>query len=108
VRINSNNVFVQLKTRITFTFPNDDESSKFIKSSFPGNSGPLPTVYCSQQGNPNLDTFDCLLIYPSGVPNTIFNINFSFNYQGQSGSTVVKVDPFAVSNARRTNSRNRG
>jgi len=70
----------------------------FIKSDFP--SGPKPTVYCSQRPSPNLDTFDCLLIYPSGVPNTQFGVNFSYNYQGKTGSTSVTVDPFAVSNAR--------
>ena len=105
VKINSNNLFVQLKTRVAFTFKNDDESSKFIKSNFPGNSGPLPSVYCTQQNSPNLDTFDCLLIYPSGVPNTVFDINFSYNHQGQTGQAIVSVDPFAVANARRTNSR---
>ena len=67
--------------------------------------GSPPTVYCSQRSHPELNMFDCLLIYPSGVPNSLFDIDFSFNYQGQRGSTVVKVDPFAVANARRTNNR---
>jgi len=74
----------------------------FIKADFP--SGPKPTVYCSQRSSPNLDTFDCLLIYPSGVPNQAFNINFSYNYNAKSGSTTVKVDPFAsTNNVRRRN-----
>jgi hypothetical protein len=70
----------------------------FMKSSFA--SGPKPTVYCSQRNSPNLDTFDCLLIYPSGVPNNPFNVNFSYNYQGISGSTSVNVNPLIASNNR--------
>lgn len=99
--VNSNNVFITLKTNPTFTFNNPTDMQNFIKSSFP--SGPKPTVYCSQRPNPNLDTFDCLLIYPSGVPNTQFSVNFSYDYQGKTGSTTVRVDPFAVSNAQATN-----
>ena len=49
----------------------------FIKAAFP--SGPKPTVYCSQRNSPNLDIFDCLLIYPSGVPNIPFQINYTRN-----------------------------
>jgi hypothetical protein len=93
-------VFVTLKTRRTFTFATDTERQNFIQSTFP--SGPKPTVYCSQRTSPELDTFDCLLIYNSGVPNTIFDVNFSFNKDGTTGSVKVTVDPFAVSNSRRT------
>lgn len=96
--INSNNVFITLKTRIAYTFDNTQESQNFINSRFP--SGVTPTVYCSQRNSPELDTFDCLLIYPSGVPNNVFNVIFSYDYQGTSGSVTVKVDPFAVMNAR--------
>ena len=68
----------------------------FMQSSFP--SGPKPTVYCAQRNSPNLNIFDCLLIYPSGVPNSQFTANFSFNYQGKSGSTAVRVNPLAANN----------
>lgn len=99
--INSNNVFITLKTNPTFTFANPTDMQNFMKSSFP--SGPKPTAYCSQRASPNLDTFDCLLIYPSGVPNNPFTVNFSFNYQGQSGSATVNVNPLAATNSRRRN-----
>jgi hypothetical protein len=75
----------------------------FMQSSFP--SGPKPTVYCAQRNSPSLNMFDCLLIYPSGVPNSIFTINFSYNYQGSSGATTVRVNPLTASNSMR-NSRN--
>jgi hypothetical protein len=71
----------------------------FIQASFP--SGAKPTVYCSQKNSPNLDIFDCLLIYPSGVPNKPFVINFGYNYQGKSGSTSVSINPLAKANNRK-------
>ena len=48
--VNTNNVFVTLKTNPSFTFKDQNEQQNFIKSSFP--SGPKPTVYCSQRVNP--------------------------------------------------------
>jgi hypothetical protein len=98
--INSNNVFITLKTTPTFTFANPTEMQSFIQATFP--TGRKPTVYCAQRNSPALDTFDCLLIYPSGVPNAAFKINFSYNYQGKSGSTTVNVDPLTASNQRNT------
>lgn len=97
--INSNNVFVTLKTNPTFTFNNPTDMQNFISTRVA--SGAKPTVYCSQRPSPNLDTFDCLMIYPSGVPNSQFSVEFSYNYQGKAGSATVTVDPFAVSNSRR-------
>jgi hypothetical protein len=92
--INSNNVFITLQTNPTFTFQNPTDMQNFIQSSFP--NGPKPTVYCAQRNSPNLNLFDCLLIYPSGVPNGQFQVNFSYNYQGKSGSAVVNVNPLAI------------
>jgi hypothetical protein len=96
--INSNNVFISLQTNPTFTFNNPTDMQNFMQSSFP--SGPKPTVYCAQRTSPNLNIFDCLLIYPSGVPNGIFTVNFSYNYQGKSGSTSIKVNPLVASASR--------
>jgi hypothetical protein len=91
--INSNNVYITLKTSQTFTFANPTEMQAFIKTSF--QAGAKPTVYCAQRNAPNLDVFDCLLIYPSGVPNAQFQVNFSFDYQGKNGQAIVKVNPLA-------------
>jgi hypothetical protein len=96
-------VFITLKTNPTFTFPNPTEMQSFLKATFP--SGARPTVYCSQRASPNLDTFDCLLIYPSGVPNSPFSVNFAYNYQNRSGSTTVNVNPLLATNNVRTNNR---
>jgi len=73
VNTNINNVFVVLKTSKTFTFANENEMENFMKTSFP-NSNSIPSVYCSQREAPELDTFDCLAIYSSGIPNQKYNI----------------------------------
>ena len=104
--VNTNNVFITLATNPTFTFRDETEKQNFIKANFP--AGPKPTVYCSQRPSPNLDTFDCLLIYPSGVPNNVFDVDFSFNRDGIIGNAKVKVDPFAITNARSANRARRG
>jgi len=61
-----------------------------MHATFP--SSPTPTMYCNQR-TAALNTFDCLLIYPSGVPNKLFSVNFSYNYQGKSGAVTVNVNP---------------
>jgi len=96
--INSNNVFITLKTNPTFTFSNPTEMQNFIQSTF--TVTPKPTVYCAQRASPSLDSFDCLMIFPSGVPNKKFTVNFSYNYQGRSGATTVNVDPLTASNSK--------
>ena len=102
VNINSNNVFITLQTNPTFTFANPTEMQNFIQSNFA--SGPKPTVYCSQRTSPNLNLFDCLLIYPSGVPNKSFSVGFSYNYQGKSGKVDVNVNPLSASGSRSSRS----
>jgi hypothetical protein len=54
-------------------------------SNFP-DSGTMPaSVFCSQTLD-NLTRFECLLIYPSGIPNKIFSCNFYYNYKGMHGN----------------------
>ena len=81
--VNTNNVFITLKTNPTFTFNDETERQNFLKTEFA--SGPKPTVYCSQRKSPALDTFDCLLIYPSGVPNNQFSVRFWYKKDGVNG-----------------------
>ena len=60
----------------------------FMKTSFP-DSTVIPTVYCSQREEPDLDLFDCLAIYSSGIPNRKFNMVFSFDFKGDTGKIQV-------------------
>jgi hypothetical protein len=101
VNTNINNVFVVLKTDKTFKFTNEDEMQNFMKTKFPDSSA-IPSVYCTQREAPDLDTFDCLAIYSSGIPNQKYHIEFSYNYQGDSGYIKVLVDPLASSFATRS------
>ena len=95
---NTNNVFITLKSTPVFTFPNEVIQREFIKTTI--TTGFRPTSYCMQRFN-QLDLFDCLLVYPSGIPNNVLTILFSFNYQGYSAETRVTVDPLsAVLNGR--------
>jgi hypothetical protein len=72
----------------------------FIQTTF--ESIAKPTVFCNQRNSPNLDTFDCLLIYPSGIPNSSFDVSFAYNFQGKSASTTVKVSPLAGNSGRKS------
>jgi len=98
INTNSNNVFITLKTNPTFTFANPTEMQNFIQTTF--SAGPKPTVFCNQRNSPNLDTFDCLMIYPSGIPNSSFEVNFAYNFQGKSASAKVKVNPLSGASGR--------
>jgi len=71
-----------------------------MKTNFPNST--VPSVYCSQRASPDLNLFDCLCIYSSGVPNQQFNIQFSYNYQGQTGFLSVPVNPLATQFATRS------
>lgn len=106
VNINSNNVFITLKTTPAFTFANPTEMQSFMKTSFQG--GPQPTVYCSQRDSPQLDIFDCLFIYPSGVPNSTFKVNFSFDYQNKKASKTIDIDPLKATYSTATSRSKRG
>lgn len=94
VNVNSNNVFLTLASTPTFTFPTVSAMQSFIQVAFKNSI--RPTVYCQQQPSPRLNLFDCLLIYPSGVPNNQFSATFSYNYNGHSASTLVLVDPLSA------------
>ena len=103
ISVNSNNVFVTLKTNPTFTFNSPTDMQTFIKAVFPG--GQRASVYCNQMASPNLDTFNCLHLFPQGVPTSKFNINYSYNYQGKTGAATVSIDPLTASNNRFVRSR---
>jgi hypothetical protein len=69
----------------------------FIKSKFIDSI--TPTVYCSQRTSPETNLFDCLLIYPSGVPNKKYYVDFSYDFQSKNGYLRVLVDPLSQLNS---------
>jgi hypothetical protein len=40
------------------------------------------------------------MIYPSGIPNSSFEVNFAYNFQGKSASAKVKVNPLSGASGR--------
>lgn len=62
------NVFIMLQTEKVYTFSNENEMKKFMQYDFPDASTTPASAYCVQNvGQKQL--FQCLLLYPSGVPN---------------------------------------
>ena len=94
--INYNNVFVTLQTQRAFVFANEVEMSSFMKYQFPNPSTIPSSVFCSQSLG-NQRNFECLLLYASGLPNGRYDVNFSYNFQGESGFLTVAVNPSASS-----------
>lgn len=103
---NSNQIFLTLNTVQAFNFPNEEIMKNFIKVKFTG--CPPPTMYCGQKPAPKKHLFDCLLLFPSGIPTSKFQADFSYNYQGSKGWAKVDIDPLTIhSSNRRRYSRNR-
>ena len=94
VYVNFNNVFVALSTPKAYTFNNEAEMRSFMKYSFEDDSTIPTSAYCLQRVA-DLKTFECLLIYASGVPNKLFKARFYYNHDGDVGSKVVTVDPLS-------------
>lgn len=90
--INYNNVFVTIVTDKAFQFANENEMKSFMKYTFPDPSTIPNSVFCSQKVN-NLKTFECLLVYASGIPNRSYTVNFSFDYKGDTGFLAANINP---------------
>lgn len=99
ISLNSNNIYLSLLTNPTFTFPNPSVMQNFIQATYINTLRPV--TYCVQQTTA-LNVFDCLLIYPSGVPNTKFNVRFSFDYQGMAANMTLTIDPLLYASSART------
>ena len=89
--VNSNNVYVTIKTEKEYIFANAQEMSGFIQYQIPVGFTPA-SAYCRQRAS-NLFLFDCLFNYPTGVPRSTFTINFSYSRNGDSGYTQATVSP---------------
>lgn len=104
---NTNQIFLTLETPQPIDFPSEDAMKNFLQVKF--ENCPPPTVYCSQKPPPNKQLFDCLMLFPSGVPNTSFKAIFSYDYQGKTGFNNLAIDPLTLTSSnprnRRTNSR---
>lgn len=86
------NVFVLLKTDKAYYFDNEEAMRKFIQFKFYDESVLPGQVFCLQEPSAPTD-YRCLFVYNSGIPNKKFDVDFSFNYQGDTGFLKVNIDP---------------
>lgn len=90
-KFNYNNVLVILQTPKQYPGLSDYDKKNFIKYDFPG-AGQPTSVYCVQN-SAILNQFECLMFYPSGLPNFVYTVNFSYSYAGDSGFLPVQINP---------------
>lgn len=60
-------------------------------------------MFCGQKDAPDKNLFDCLLLFPSGIPLSVFKAKFSYSYKGSEGWADVDINPLDIraSNNRR-------
>ena len=94
VKFNYNNVMLSLVTPKDYPGLSDYDKKNFMKYNFPDRTTQPTSVYCIQNSR-ILRQFDCLLVYASGLPNRAYSVNFSYSYNGDSGSLLVPINPLA-------------
>ena len=87
---NSAAVYLTVQTTPAFKFNNEQEMRQFMKYSFTNNAGPSQ-AYCNQRFG-NGAFFDCIFLYPSGVPLMSFVVELSFEREGKSGYIAIPID----------------
>ena len=89
--VNSEAVYIQVKTDRVFQFNSREEMSNFMKYKFYNPAAEPASAYCNQQpSQPKL--FNCIFLYPSSVPLFEFVINLSFSRDSFTGNLDVSVD----------------
>ncbi len=92
-QINAANIYISLELSSERSFRSEDEMQNFMKQDFGEDFSKPSSVYCIQSDS-SLKEFDCLLLYPTGVPNSNFEIRFWHNEaSGGQCSLKVKVNP---------------
>lgn len=87
---NSAAVYMTIKTYKTFKFNSENEMKNFMKVEFSSGANPN-SFFCNQRfGAPHF--FDCVFLYPSGVPLTPFNVRLFFSKDGHDGELMKKID----------------
>lgn len=87
---NISNLFVLLELDSIFMFSSEAEMKNFIKYEFPNKQAEPTASYCMQMSS--LTLFQCLFLYPSGLPNYLYYINFSYSRDGREGFLQIAVD----------------
>ncbi len=94
-QINAANIYISLQLGSDKAFKSEDEMQNFIKQDFNADTIKPSSVYCMQNDS-SLKEFDCLLLYPTGVPNINFDVNFWYIDAGLANGRCnlkVQVNP---------------
>lgn len=88
--LNNGAVYGTVLLDTAFTFASQTEMQNFMKYNY--NPNAVPTAnYCNQRIG-DLTRFDCLFLYPYGVPLFKFEIGLSYQKDGKSGQLSIPVD----------------
>jgi hypothetical protein len=70
----------------------------FIKKEFSTDQSKPAAVYCNQNES-NLKIFECLMLYPPGVPNANFEVKFWYADENNAKCELkVQVNPLEIAN----------
>jgi len=90
IQQSNNNVFVTLQASVAVLQDNKSTESGFIKIKFPDTSVPI-SYYCNPcPKDPSL--YECLLLFATGLPSTLFTMTFSTSdIQTSQGSKQCRL-----------------
>ena len=87
---NSAAVYLTIRVADAFVFNTEQEMRNFIRPEF--SSGNEPTsAFCNQRSG-MLEMFDCVFLYPSGVPLNPFTIELTYSKENKNGYISIPVD----------------
>jgi hypothetical protein len=92
VKFNFNNVFCVFRTPKSYPGLTELEKKNFLKYRFASKTEEPTSAYCVQSATA-FDRWECLMIYASGLPNYKYNVNFSYNSNGDSGFHNLPINP---------------
>ena len=90
IHSNTNSIFLTFQTPINYAFPNSAFMQTFLTFKYITKTITPGTVYC-QQDIMSLNRFNCLIIFPNGIPMVDFIMTFSYNYTNNTGSALVSI-----------------
>ena len=89
--VNSGAVYLTIETSPAFNFSSRSEMRNFMKFAFYDPSAQPSRADCIQRIT-DLKTFNCIFLYPSGVPVHPFKLTLSFQKSQYRGSADVIID----------------
>lgn len=95
IKFNVNNIYLTLQTSQKYNFTSSSVMENFIRASY--STVVQPSTFCLQRDFPDLDLFDCLLIYSTGIPNKAFKAEFTYSTENSTVKLAVDINPLMAS-----------